>query len=108
MCWDTDRLTRQLRELADLIDLGAPIGTVSGELDLSSSSGRLVATILGGVAHQEVEHKAERITAQIRQRARSGLPTTRKRPFGWTDNTCQHGLVVGGLMGDIKRTFYPG
>ncbi|MGI8768056.1 MAG: recombinase family protein [Propionibacteriaceae bacterium] len=50
VCWDTDRLTRQLRELADLIDLGAPIGTVSGELDLSSSSGRLVATILGGVA----------------------------------------------------------
>lgn len=108
VCWHTDRLTRQLRELADLIDLGAPIGTVRASSTCRAARVGWSRRFSAGVARQEVEHKAERITAQIRQRARSGLPTTRKRPFGWTDNTCQHGLVAGGLVGDIKRTFYPG
>jgi site-specific DNA recombinase len=92
LCWDTDRLIRQLRDLADLIDLtqetGAPLGTISGVIDLTTTQGRFVTTILGGVARQEVEHKSDRIKAQRRQKAMKGQPTTRRRPFGWTDNTC--------------------
>src|SRR5487761_1325051 len=49
-CWHVDRLTRSPRELEDVIDLhdkhGVQLATVTGEIDLSTPTGRLVARTL--------------------------------------------------------------
>src|SRR5207247_552018 len=63
LAWHTDRLHRDLTELEEYITVcgegrgGVPTCTVrGGDLDLSTSSGRMVARILGAVARGEVEH----------------------------------------------------
>ncbi|WP_083744280.1 recombinase family protein [Microbispora rosea] len=59
-----DRLTRSPRELEDVIDQtdqrGIELATVTGEIDLATPTGRLIARTLGAAARHEAEHKAER------------------------------------------------
>jgi DNA invertase Pin-like site-specific DNA recombinase len=86
VCWHPDRLYRQLRDLEDLIDLGVPIHTVSGDLDLTTDMGRTVARILGSVARGEVERKSARQKAAAAQRAQNGQAWWPSRPFGYADN----------------------
>jgi site-specific DNA recombinase len=88
--WHNDRLHRQQRELEDFIDLvdktGVPIVTVTaGAFDLATASGRMTARILGAVARQESEHKAERQRAKHAELAAQGAPSGGTRPFGLTD-----------------------
>lgn len=87
ICWHTDRLYRSLKDLVRLLDVaaGVQIKTVKGgDLDLSTPTGRMLATILGGVAVQESEHKGERQRAANVQRAASGRWQTANRAFGYT------------------------
>jgi len=86
--WAVDRLTRRLADLTDLIDLceetGVRIAAVSGDIDLSTPSGKLIARILGSVAQGEVETKSARQKLANQQaamagRTRRGTPP----PFGW-------------------------
>lgn len=89
ICWHTDRLYRRLSDLERLIVIaeasGCDIRTVQGgDLDLSTASGRMVARILGSVAGNESEHKAERQRAANDQRAAAGKWQTSHRPFGYT------------------------
>ncbi len=84
VCWHPDRLYRQPRELEDLIDLGVPIYSCSGDLDLSNSMGKFVARIVGNVAKAEVERKSERQKAAERQKAVAGKAHGGRRPFGYT------------------------
>ena len=77
--WHVDRrLTRSPRELEDVIDLadkhGLELATVTGEVDLSNPTGRLVARMLGAAARHEAEHKAERQKRQRRQAGRGSCP----------------------------------
>lgn len=77
--WHPDRLTRRPVELERLIEVleatGAKAATVmSGDYDLATSSGRLVARILGATARGESERMAERIRRANDDRAASGLP----------------------------------
>jgi DNA invertase Pin-like site-specific DNA recombinase len=88
--WDFDRTNRQLRDLADIIDLRVSVISVTGtDIDLATVPGRLVATILGGVARQQVEHMSENLVAEIKQKAFAGKPTGHRRSFGWTDSKLQ-------------------
>ncbi len=86
--WHVDRLHRQPRELEDFIDLadehGIALATVTGEVDLSTDTGRLVARITGAVARAEVERKGARQKRAARQRAESGLAWSPVRVFGYT------------------------
>ncbi|MFE6131949.1 recombinase family protein [Streptomyces sp. NPDC056437] len=89
--WHVDRLTRSPRELEDVIDLadrhGIDLATVSGEIDLATPTGRMVARMLGAAARHEAEHKAERQTRQRRQAAEAGrIAGGGKRPFGYQDD----------------------
>jgi site-specific DNA recombinase len=89
--WHVDRLTRSPRELEDVIDLadkhGLDLATVTGEVDLSNPTGRLVARMLGAAARHEAEHKAERQKRQRRQAAEAGrVAGGGKRPFGYADD----------------------
>lgn len=86
--WHQDRLTRQAKELENLIDVveGAgspPIAVVqSGDYDLSTPSGRMVARIIGATAMGESEHKAARIKAKQAQKRADGRPTGDMRAYG--------------------------
>lgn len=88
VCWHVDRLTRAPRELEDVIELAdrnhIDLAACTGEIDLSTPTGRLVARMLGTVARHESEHKAERQRRQARQAARMGAkPRSAPRGFGY-------------------------
>lgn len=90
ICWHPDRLYRSMRDLERLIEIadagGVQIRSVNGgDLDLSNSSGRMLARILGSVARQESEHKGERQRRANEQRAAAGTWIVRGiRVFGYT------------------------
>lgn len=89
VCWHIDRLYRSIKDLVRLIDAAKAhnvmIRTVqAGDLDLSTSAGRMLATILGSVAQQESEHKAERQVAANIQKAERGQWQSANRTFGYT------------------------
>jgi site-specific DNA recombinase len=88
VAWHPDRLTRSPRELEDLIDrLDAShvkVETVrAGRWDLSTRSSRTIARVVGAVARDESEAKAERLQAMHADRARRGLWQGGPRPFGY-------------------------
>jgi site-specific DNA recombinase len=88
LCWHVDRLTRSPRELEDVIDLadrhGLALATVTGDIDLQSPTGRMVARLLGASARYESEHKGERQRRQIRQSAEAGHQVAGgRRPYGY-------------------------
>ena len=90
IAWHTDRLHRDLPELETYIVAcgdgsdGIPTHTVKGgELRLDTSSGRMIARILGAVARQEVEHMIERIEAAKARDRKAGLWNGGPRPFGF-------------------------
>ncbi|MFJ9027601.1 recombinase family protein [Streptomyces sp. NPDC102274] len=88
IAWHTDRLHRSPVELERYIDLSQRRGVDThavqgGELDLSTSSGRMLARMLGAVARHESEHKAERVARARQQKAKAGLWSGGIRPFGW-------------------------
>ncbi|MFC1469415.1 recombinase family protein [Rhodococcus qingshengii] len=89
VCWHADRLHRSPTELERFIEIvekaGTEIRTVrSGTLDLSTSSGKMVARILGSVARQEVDAMSDRRKRANDQKAASGLWQASRRPFGYT------------------------
>lgn len=92
--YDLDRLTRKPVELEAFIEvtdrLGVLLANVSGEVDLTTSSGRLTARIKGAVARQEAERLGERVKRQKEQRLAAGKPPgSRWRTFGYTHRTWQ-------------------
>ena len=90
ICWHPDRLYRSMRDLERLIDIadagGVQLRTVNGgDLDLSNSTGKMVARILGSVSRQESEHKGERRRRANAQRAAGGAwRADGARIFGYT------------------------
>ncbi|KQX66454.1 hypothetical protein ASD06_03410 [Angustibacter sp. Root456] len=87
LTWHLDRITRTMTDLEELIllavDKGVGIATATGDIDLTTDSGRMVARILAAVARQEVERKAERQRLAAQQRAKAGRPQWSTRPFGY-------------------------
>ncbi|MGY4650588.1 recombinase family protein [Mycobacterium sp. URHB0021] len=90
LVWHPDRLYRSLKDLVRLIEAAdagrVQIRTVNGgDLDLSTATGRMLATIVGSVAVQESEHKGERQRLANQQRRAAGeWNNAGQRPFGYT------------------------
>ncbi|WP_432482536.1 recombinase family protein [Kineococcus esterisolvens] len=76
LAWHIDRMTRSMLDLEELIllgeDKGVGVATVSGDIDLTTDVGRMVARILAAVARAEVERKGARQRLANRQRAAEG------------------------------------
>ena len=89
VCYHLDRLHRQPAELEAFIALadrrGIALATVTGEVDLSSDQGRLVARIMASVARAEVERKGMRQRLANKQRAQNGKGWV-VRSFGYDGN----------------------
>lgn len=70
----------------DIADAGVVIRTCNGgDIDLSNSTGKMMARILGSVAQQESEHKGERHRAANRRRREQGVwRADGPRNFGYT------------------------
>jgi len=88
LIWHTDRLHRSPLELEGYVEIAERKNIVTqsvkvGKIDLSTPSGRMVARILGAVAREEVEHKADRTKRAQQQAAASGRWLGGARPFGW-------------------------
>lgn len=85
--WHVDRLTRRIVDLEDVVELcertGVRLATVTGDLDLSTDVGRMVARILAAVARGEVERKSARQKRANLQRAQRGDVGWTRRPFGY-------------------------
>jgi len=86
--YSNSRLTRRPRELEDLIDLhsatGVEISTVvSGNDDLSTADGRMVARIKANVDAAEAERTSERVKRAARGRREAGLFHGGIPPFGY-------------------------
>lgn len=90
ICWHTDRLYRSMRDLERVIETAdaakIQLKTVQGgDLDLSTSAGRMLGRILGATARQESEHTAERRKlANAQRRAAGQWRLDGPRPFGYT------------------------
>ena len=88
LAWHLDRLTRNMLDLETLIllaeDHGVGVATVTGDIDLTSDVGRMVARILAAVARAEVERKGARQRRANQQRRAEGKRwTSGWRPFGY-------------------------
>lgn len=88
VCWHSDRLHRQPKELEPYIELCDKHGVQNaavraGKVDLTTASGQLNARMLGAVAYFESQHKAERIRSAHRQIAENGQFHGGMRPFGY-------------------------
>lgn len=85
--WAVDRLTRRMRDLEDVVDVcernAVSVATVSGDIDLGTDMGRMVARILASVARGEVERKGTRQRRANLQRAQAGNVAWTRRPFGY-------------------------
>ena len=89
VAWHPDRLHRRPIELEGFIETiercGVGVETVTtGEVDLSSPSGRLHARMLGSIARYESEHRSERLRSKAVELARAGkVSGGGRRPFGY-------------------------
>src|SRR6266550_6989798 len=86
--YHADRLHRHPRELEDFIDLcqrkQTKLATVSGDLDLSTHDGQLLARITGAVARKESDDKSRRIRRKHEELAAAGrVSGGGTRPFGY-------------------------
>jgi site-specific DNA recombinase len=82
-----DRLTRDNRDLEDVIDTGIPVVCASGEIDLATDMGRTVARVLVAIAKGEVERKSARQRLANEQRFTMGLPHAGgARTFGYEND----------------------
>src|SRR5438445_5326044 len=88
MIWRLDRLHRQPRELEEFIVLcdkhEVALATVTGDVDLSTSQGRLLARAWGAFAAHESEVKGERLSRAYLDRSQRGsFPVAGARMYGY-------------------------
>jgi DNA invertase Pin-like site-specific DNA recombinase len=86
--YHADRLHRHPRELEDFIDLcqrhKTRLATVTGETDLATHDGQLIARIQGAVARKESDDKSRRIRRKHEELAQAGrVSGGGTRPFGY-------------------------
>lgn len=87
LSYSNSRLTRRPRELEDLIQLHEETGVqlktiVSGDDDLSTADGRMMARLKATIDANEAERTGERRKRELLAKRQAGKHAGR-RPFGW-------------------------
>ncbi len=92
--WKLDRLTRNVRDLGNLLEAfkeqGIALSSVQEKLDTSTAAGTLMVNILMSVAQWQREDAGERTKRGIAQAQRAGKRVGQP-PYGWT---VQDGILV--------------
>jgi len=88
LAYSNSRLTRRPMEVEDLIQLHESYGVrvrtvVSGDDDLSTADGRMIARIKGNVDAAEAERTSERVKRAKAQAVAEGRYRGGRRPFGF-------------------------
>lgn len=99
---DMDRLVRSLHDLLDVIDTGAAVLTVDGELDLTTADGEFRAALLASLARFETKRKSERQLRANEHRATSKRPNPQRRRFGYETDAR---TVRESEAGTVRRIF---
>lgn len=91
LSYSNSRLTRRPMELENLIVLHEQAGTkmltkVSGEADLSTADGRIMARVFAAFDAGEAERTGERVARKHVELAANGKLCGGIRPFGWLDD----------------------
>jgi DNA invertase Pin-like site-specific DNA recombinase len=111
VAWDLDRLHRRPIELESFMALAddrrLALATVSGDVDLSTAQGRLVARLKGSVAAHEGEHRKARQLRAASQRADRGVPNWSKA-FGYLDDSHQLDPHTAPLVAQAYRAILAG
>jgi len=80
--WKLDRISRRQRDginlLADWCEKGVRVVSVTQQIDLSGALGRMVASLMFGIAEIELEYRQERQAAGIRVAKERGKYLGRK------------------------------
>lgn len=75
--WKLDRISRRQRDginlLADWCDRGVRVVSVTQQIDLSGPVGRMVASVMFGLAEIELEYRRERQAAGIKVARQAGV-----------------------------------
>ena len=75
--WKLDRISRRQRDginlLADWCDKGVRVVSVTQQIDLSGAVGRMVASVMFGLAEIEMEYRRERQSAGINVAKKAGV-----------------------------------
>lgn len=99
IAYHADRLyrrTRDLDRLVDVIERGKiqVLTATSGEVDLSTATGRMVAKVLAAVSEHESARIGERVSAKHRANAEKGRAHGGGRPFGYDRVEDRPGVLV--------------
>ena len=103
-----DRLTRSPKDFYQLIEIfekyDVSFLSITERFDTSTPSGRLLRNIMLTFAQFERELISERIRDKMLERARKGLWTSGRPPFGYKRD--ERKLVIEPREADIVRTIY--
>lgn len=106
LAYKVDRLQRRLDDMVRLWDVAKRrnvlIATVSGELDLTTPSGRSNAMLLGVVAAIEIENLTDRLQDKAEQSVKAGRNANGgSRPFGWNLRRTEHREDEAAIIRDL-------
>jgi site-specific DNA recombinase len=112
VAYSNSRLTRRPVEFEDLIRLHEQTGVrivtkVSGDDDLSTADGRMVARIKASVDAAEAERTGERVARAHLESARQGRPIGH-RAFGWDDDKVTLRLSEAEPMREVVKMMLDG
>ena len=83
MVWKLDRISRRQRDginvLADWCERDVRVVSLTQQIDLSGAVGRMVASVMFGLAEIELEYRRERQAAGIRVARKKGVYTGRRK-----------------------------
>lgn len=116
--WKLDRLSRNLRDginiLADWADRGLKVVSITQQLEFNGTLGKMLATLLFGLAEMDLSNIRERQAAGIAAAKKRGVYTGRKAGTFKADINRAHALRERGLsvteiaeaLGVTERTAY--
>jgi len=111
--YSNSRLTRRPMELEDLIVLHEQAGTklltkVSGEADLATADGRMMARVMAAFDAGEAERTGERVARKHVELAQKGELCGGIRPFGWLDDQTTVDPIEAGYINDAANMLLEG
>lgn len=96
LIYKLDRLSRSMRDginiLTEWLEKGVRVVAVSQEIDLTNATGKLVASVLFGVAEMELELRKERQAEGIAAAKKRGVYAKHGRKKG--DNKYNHNRII--------------